>query len=254
MIIDAPEGSQMPALRRLWQEAFADTDAFLDAFEKTAFSAERCRCVTVGDEVAAALYWFDCQFQGKQIAYLYAVATAEAYRGRGFCHALLENTHQHLYRLGYEGAILVPGSPGLFGLYGGMGYRVCSTVGQIMCEASDEEVPLQPVSVAEYAALRRELLPAGGVLQENENLQFLQTQVRLFAGSGFLLAARVESGKLCGVELLGDLAKAPGIVRAFGCKRGMFRCPGEGSPFAMYRKLAPESTLGAPSYFGLAFD
>lgn len=253
MIIDTPLESQRPGLRRLWKEAFADTDKFLDAFEKTAFCADRCRCVTVGSEVVSVLYWFDCLFQGAPVAYLYAVATAKAYRGRGFCHELMENTHQHLRQLGYEGAILVPGSGELFLLYKGIGYQACSTIREISCTASDEKVSLRRVGETEYASRRRELLPAGGIIQENENLHFLQTQAQFYTGEDFILAARIENEKLCGIELLGETSKASEIVGSLSCKSGTFRVPGTGKRFAMYRKLSA-STLPAPSYFGLAFD
>ena len=57
------------ALRRLWQEAFGDEDAFLDTFFATAFSPERCRCAVEGDSLLGALYWFDCICGGKTLAY-----------------------------------------------------------------------------------------------------------------------------------------------------------------------------------------
>ena len=80
-------------------------------------------------------------------------------------------------------------------------------------------------------------------LQENENLQFLRTLCKLYAGDGFVYAE--------GAELLGKTDAAPGILAILGKEKGSFRCPGEEKPFAMYLPLA-EGT--APSYFGLAFD
>ena len=56
MIIKQPAKEQIPQLRKLWQEAFGDTDAFLDIFFSAAFDAERCRCVMTQGQVAAALY------------------------------------------------------------------------------------------------------------------------------------------------------------------------------------------------------
>lgn len=253
MIIDEPQESQRQYLRELWREAFGDTEEFLDAFGQTAFSKERCRCVTTDGKVAAALYWFDCIFEDKPIAYLYAIATSGACQGRGICHELMEDTHRHLARLGYQGAVLVPGSGKLFRLYEGMGYQVCSGIREISCTTSVRKVPLERIGEAAYAKFRRKLLPERGVVQEKENLKFLQTQARLYAGSDVLLAARVESGRLYGLELLGDESKAPGIVSALSCEEGIFRVPGADKPFAMYRQLK-ESEMPVPSYFGLAFD
>lgn len=256
MIINAPKKSQIPALRSLWQEAFGDTEDFLDDFWRTAFHADRCRCAVIGREAAAALYWFECLHMERRIAYVYAVATAKAYRGRGVCHKLMENTHRHLSKLGYEGAIVVPGSSELFRFYEGMGYRICSTVRELSCIAAVgdiKDLALRSIGKEEYARLRRQFLPKGGVVQEQENLDFLQTQVQLYAGSGFLLAARKEDDRLFGVEFLGDETKAPGIVSELACKQGTFRVPGEGRPFAMYHSLT-NNTQPAPTYFGLAFD
>ena len=73
MTIETPKQSYIPALKTLWQEAFGDSDAFWDMFEKTAFHSDRCRCVTENGDVVAALYWFNCSYHSKQIAYLYAL-------------------------------------------------------------------------------------------------------------------------------------------------------------------------------------
>ena len=243
MRIDYPEESRIPALRQLWQEAFGDTDTFLDKFFATGFSADRCQCCIADDTLAAALYWFDCRLDDRPIAYLYAVATKKAFRKQGLCRKLMDNTRQLLASLGYAGILLVPGEPGLFAMYEAMGYETCCHVREFTCRRSEESVALQVISPEEYAARRREFLPAGGVVQENENLQFLQSISTLYAGDGFLYAE--------GAELLGNTDAAPKILAALGKEKGSFRCPGKEKPFAMYLPLAEGA---APSYFGLAFD
>ena len=252
MIIEAPNRSQLPLLRGLWKEAFGDTDAFLDAFEETAFDPNRCRCITVDGRLVAALYWFDCTCEGRRMAYLYAIATAKAARGQGLCHRLMADTHRHLRALDYEVAILVPGDEGLFAFYGKMGYRVCGYIRSLCCEASAESTEIWPIEGEEYATLRRRLLPRGGVAQEGENLAFLMRQAKLYRGKDFVLAARREGNALVGLELLGNTDAAPAIVRALGCAEGRFRTFGAETPFAMALPLRDGAPL--PSYFGLAFD
>ena len=252
MNIDMPLTSQLPALQTLWQEAFHDTKEFLDAFFHTAFSPDRCLTATVGNQTAAALYWFDCLYKEKRIAYLYAVATSKAFRGQGICHKLMENTHRHLQTLDYEGAVLVPGNMGLFQFYEGMGYKICGRIREFNCIASDDAVSLSEITQEAYAGLRRKLLPAGGILQEKENLAFLRTQADFYAGPGFVLAAYRERNRLYGMELLGDTAYAPAIVHALECTEGTFRTPGEDIPFAMYLPFKKGGDI--PAYFGLAFD
>lgn len=252
MIIDTPLPTQLPALRGLWKEAFGDTDSFLDAFFHTAFHPDRCRVASKDGHVLAALYWFHCLYENQPIAYLYAVATAKEFRGQGICHKVIKNTHQHLHTLGYKGTLLVPGSDTLFPLYETMGYQISSALRTFTCTAGKETVSLSVVEYHEFSARRRALLPKGSVIQENENLDFLQTQAQFFAGEDFLLTARIEGDMLYGIELLGNCFVAPKLLCTLHCHRGVFRTPGTEHPFAMYHPLTQD--VSAPSYFGFAFD
>ncbi len=251
MIIDKPKTEQISLLRNLWSEAFGDTDEFLDVFFGTAFSPDRCQCVTVGDDVSAALYWFNCECRGNRIAYIYAVATAKAYRGQHLCHKLMERTHKELKAQGYSGAVLVPVTPSLFGFYGGMGYKTCGYVSELKYKSGTDDIEIHRVEKDEYRKLRRMYLPEGGVVQERENLDFLQTQADFYVGEGFVLAARVEKGKFYGVEFLGDVEKIPHILKALGYSEGQFRTVGNARAFAMHCAF---DDCEPPSYFGLAFD
>ena len=242
MRIDYPAENQMDDLRRLWKEAFGDTDAFLDIFWSTAFAPDRCRCITIDGQVAAALYWFDCQFENRPLAYIYAVATSKAFRKQGLCRKLMDDTRALLLELGYSGILLVP-EMHLIGMYESMGYKTCSTVTEFSCRRSDTPIALREIDAEEYAVLRRQFLPEGSVLQENEGLQFLSKITKLYTGDGFLYANDAE--------LLGNADAAPGILAALGKDSGQFRCPGGDIPFAMY---LPLDGTPAPSYFGLAFD
>ncbi len=253
MKIDKPKLSQIPKLWGLWREAFGDTEEFLTAFYKSAFHVNRCRCVTIKEEIVASLYWFDCIYKDKKIAYLYAVATAKAYRGQGICKSLISDTHSYLSGHGYEGVVLVPGNRELFKFYEGMGYQTCSHMKEICCTAEGKGIEVRRVNQAEYARLRRQMLPEGGVVQEKENLDFLETQATCLAGDKFLLAFREENHNLYGIELLGDVSVAPKILSTLGYTKGIFRVPGEERPFAMYLSLG-NPNLSAPEYFGLAFD
>lgn len=251
MNIDKPDKSQIGGLRTLWREAFGDTDEFLDVFFDTAFSPDRCACVIVGDDVAAALYWLDCECYGECVAYIYAVATAKAYRGQKLCHKLMEYTHKTLKESGYSSAVLVPVSPSLFGFYGGMGYKTCGYVREFKSVAGGDKIQIRRIEKDEYARLRRKYLPDGGVVQEKENLEFLKTQAEFYAGDGFVLASRVENGKFYGVEFLGDTDKIPSVLKTLGYIEGQFRTVANDREFAMY---CPLNENKPPKYFGLAFD
>lgn len=252
MKIDHPLPSQIPQLKTLWQAAFGDSREFIDSFFETAYGPERCRCVSLEGTVAAALYWFDVSCQGQRMAYIYAVATGEAYRGQGFCRALLADTHAHLAALGYHGALLVPEGDALRNMYAGFGYENATALREFVCAAGEIPAPMHRIDGEEFLRLRRKLLPKGAVLQEAENLRYLQTQVKFYAGLGFLAALRQQDETVFCPEILGNPGMAPDILLALGAANGTFRCPGEGTDFAMFLPLAADAVK--PGYFAFAFD
>lgn len=234
------------ALRTLWTECFGNEENWIDVFFQTAFDPTHVCCLTRRGQLAAALCWMDTYCQGRPLAYLYAIATAPAHRRQGLCRELMGKTHDHLARQGYAGAILVPGDEGLRQMYGKMNYVNFGGIRRFCAEAG-EPIPIRRLSPAEYAALRREYLPAGGVIQENGAMEFLASATELYVGADFLLAMAGDVG----LELLGNAHGASGILGALGLEQGSFRVPGE-EPFAMFRSLSEDDWQ--PGYFGLAFE
>lgn len=253
-----PLSSQIHELRTLWKETFGDTDEFLDLFHSTAFSLNRCRCAVQDGKIVAALYWFDCSFSGNSIAYIYAVATAKEYRGQGICHALMESTHMHLKELGYAGAILSPASKSLFDFYEKMGYKTCAYNDELIFKEDSlyafekSDITIRKIDKNEFARLRQDFLPKDAVLQENENLDFLETQAEFFTGKNFLLTAQKNDSHLQGIEFLGDTSVIPAILQALHCTSGNFRTVGKENPFGMY--YAFTEATSTPSYIGFVFD
>ena len=251
MRIDHPTGAEISGLRLLWKEAFDDTDAFLDDFFSSGFAPERCLYAGEGGTVAAALYWFRCSCGDRRFAYLYALATKKSHRGQGLARRLVEEAAAELKDRGCSGILLVPGEPALFDMYRKLGFGDTLYADSFTAEADGAPVPVRQVEAEAYARLRRAALPSGGVVQEGENLSFLSTFAGLYAGDGWLLAGSLEEDIFSGMEFRGDRSAVPGILKALGAKRGTFRTPGEGRPFAQYRSL---DGTPAPRYFGLAFD
>lgn len=239
------------ALRRLWAASFDDPPEAIDAFFTTAYSPQRCRSLTVEGGLAAALHWLDAEFQGQKLAYVYAVATAPAYRGRGLCRKLMEQTHAHLAQSGYAAALLSPAGEGLRRMYAAMGYRDCCFRREQIC-GWGEPTALRPVDAEEFARLRRQFLPEDGVIQEGAHLAYLSTYAKFYAGTDFLLAAARQGDTLLGLELLGSPSAGAGIVGALGCARGRFRMPGRDIPVGMILPLVPDAPI--PGYLGFPLD
>lgn len=219
-----------PTLTRLWQEAFGDAVSYIDAFFETAYAPDRSRVAAVNDEIAGALYWFDCELEGEKYAYLYAVATDERFRGRGIATALMEDAEMLLKKQGYAGALLSPGSGSLFRFYEKRGYGTVGFRSEERIRAGNP-IPVREVDMAEYAALRGKLLPENGVRQEGENLRFLRRFCRFFAGEG--LCATVYQGEEFLPEYLGDLEQLPGVLGALGVEEASVRTIGNDTPCVM---------------------
>ena len=251
MSVTYPNDSLIPSLRDLWKKAFGDTDDFLDLFFSTAYAPDRCRCIAEGRDVQSVLYWFDCFLEEQKIAYIYAVATDPAHRGRGLCRTVMEDTMEVLQDRGYAGAILLPQEEWLIAMYAGMGFEPCTTVTEKWVRAG-EAIPVRQIDENEYAALRRKFLPDGGVIQEGENIRFLAGMAKFWAGENFVAAVSEDGEELWCPEFLGDSSAAPGLVKMLDFPAGRARMPGKSRQFAMFRLLG--KGCQKPGYFGLVFD
>ena len=225
---------------------------FFERFFAAGFSEDRCHYIAENGAIVSALYWFDCELEGQKLAYIYAVATDEAHRGKGLARRLMTQTHALLKEQGYAGAILVPAGQVLFGMYEKMGYRTVTTVSKIAVQQGRVPARLTQIDGVAFAKLRKQYLPKNGVVQEGASLSYLQTYCKFYKGADFLLVASEENGALRGQELLGNIAAAPGILRSLGYEIGTFRTPGSDQNFAMFLPLTANCPV--PGYFALALD
>ena len=254
MIPDYPTPDLSVPLRSLFKTAFGDDDVFLDHFFSAGFSPDRCRCIVSEEgKLLSALYWFDTEYQGESFAYLYGIATDPAFRHQGILRYLLADTLQLLKGRDYAGAQLVPGDDQLRQMYTAMGFADCSSYSVVLSASKPVTVPIHAIDRQEYGKLRRTYLPKNGVIQEGENLRFLETQCKFYTGPGFLMCAAPKTETFLEVpEYLGNTEIIPGVLCALGYPMGSFRVPGNTSPFAMVCPLKKDAPI--PGYFGLAFD
>ena len=189
----------LPALRRLWQ----------DLFFTHAYAPERSLLLIRGGAPAGAAYWFGCTMGSRRLAYLYAVAVSPEHQGKGLGSAMMDALHQTLAAQGYDAVLLVPGEEGLRQFYGRFGYRTCSYRPDAVALP-----PLEPVTPAQYARIRRTLLPENGVIQEGENLAFLSCLADFYRGEQCLAALSRLDGSC--LELLGQPAAGTRLPYAMG--------------------------------------
>lgn len=239
-----------PGLTELWQSAFGDETGFIDAFFETGYAPERSRVAVTDGEITGMLYWFDCFLGERKLAYIYAVATQERFRGRGIASALMADVHGHLASFGYSGAVLSPGSEGLFRFYERMGYVAAGFRRELKASAGTP-LPLREVGISEYARIRDRLLPAYGIRQESGNLEFLHRFARFYAGEGFAAAVSRE-GAYC-PEFLGDLTALPGLLAALELPEAAVRTFGGEKAAAMVKWL-PGAQRADSFYLGFPFD
>ena len=234
MIIDRPEKTDIPNLRQLWKQAFGDSDGFLDGFFEKGFAFHRCRCIRHEGSIAAALYWFDCTWKSKKVAYIYAVATDNTFRGKGLCRTLMEDTHKHLQNLGYAGAALVPGNQALLSMYKKFGYRS-------FCPIKKATIPQKevmgaiPITPAEYGLLRQDMLGANAVLHGDTALDFFATYGKFY---------KVRNTIFCGYQE-GEAFHSQEVLGQFSVQQTDFS-------EAMYLSLTGENVL--PDYFGIPLN
>ena len=222
MIIKHPTFADQEGMLTLWQEAFGDSREFIKMFFSTGFSFDRSMLCTQNDQVAAALYWFDCLWNGKKVAYLYAIATKKEHRGKGICKKLMAATHDELLSKNYHGAILAPADEGLSQMYGKMGYIPCAAQGMQNAECKMQNVP---ISVVEYRKLQKELLPPNAVSHTDAAFAYLETFAKFY---------KTETGILCKTE---DTVQE------------ILPYTPKGENKAMYLPLTVDKT--PPAYFGL---
>ena len=234
-------------LKQLWKTVFGDTDAFINTFFEIAFSPDRCRFIEENGKIVSALYWFDCEYDGGKLAYIYAVATDPNHRGKGLASRLMTQTHDHLKTLGYAGAVLKP-AKGLFPFYERLGYRTSGYIHRFTANAGNP-ISLTELSAADFAQLRRRYLPRDGVRQEGLTLDFLHSFAHFYAAEDALVCAAPQEGLL--FEYLGNPHSAPGILSTLGIKTAEIPTPGNDIPYTMFYPL---NCTKIPGYLGITLE
>ena len=186
----------LPALTRLWQACFGDTEAEVRAFWQALFDCTPVYLRRAPDGSPAAML---CALPAELVgddgdavpaAYLYAVCTAPALRGRGNCRLLLQEAEQDLKRQGICAAVLVPAEESLFGFYARFGYRTVFTCRTETVPAARGDCSITPLTPDGWQSLRELQLYDSHLSYPPELLRWQET-ISCSSGAGLY---RIETG------------------------------------------------------------
>lgn len=268
--IGPSQASDIPALKTLWKQAFDDEDAFIDLFFREAYVPAGLFVLREDGRPVSMAAWFSMTFcrdrRGWPTAYVYAVATDEAARGRGYCRRLLDYMAGALSAIGIECLCLVPGSGELFDFYEKLGFSRGLTNETRQFMVSETDCAATAIEAPVYLTVREDFLAEMPyVSYPVPVLEYQKKAARLAGGDLFLLEDGAQTGCACasvqnGTAVLHELLW-PGepergaalVCRALGVCRAQVRTPGTARDFAMVRWLR-KPPIPAEGYLGLAFD
>lgn len=110
--------------RELWQRVFGDDRAFIDLYLTEVYRPENMlvRCDEAG-HIVSMLHIVEIETIYGPTGYLYAIATDEAWRGRGLASALIEEAVEELRRRGMAAVMLIPSHEDLKAFYERLGFE-----------------------------------------------------------------------------------------------------------------------------------
>jgi predicted GNAT family N-acyltransferase len=109
--------------RELWHEVFGDEREFIDLFMTEVYRPENMFVCEEQGRVVAMLHIVEMATSLGRAGYLYAIATAADYRGRGYASRLIGQALDVMRQRGYDVAMLIPASDELKGYYARFGFE-----------------------------------------------------------------------------------------------------------------------------------
>ena len=251
--------TEREGLVRLWSGVFGDPPELAEAFLRL-LPAFGCGFAAVEDgAVLGAAYWLDgLELAGEKLGYLYAVAVEPSARGRGLGAALSRACFDAGLERGAHWRCTAPAEPSLFGWYEKiLGVKPALYRQRAELEAN-AQLPVSPLSAADYAARREALLKGQPHLScAPEAMEYEKINCRCFGGDFFavgdgIAAASIDEGNALVRECLGTEreAMAASVGAFLGCARvTLLTSADEGAPFLASDRPFPPGTV-----WNLAFD
>ena len=251
MISRWAEPGELSALQTLWQRVFGDGPEYTGAFWDR-FPPEKHTRIVDRDGVAAMASWIPVTLEGQAGAYVYAVATAPAQRGKGLCRALLGELEDALAEQGLAFTALCPATSPLFDFYAKLGYETALYHSVLQVTAARREIASAEIPAAEYGVLREGYLHSPHCVWDKTALSFLQaTGTRFFRLPGGCAAVSGSPFRI--VELLGPAENAAALCHCLGASGAEVSIPGMERRVGMAKSLRFGQKIPT-AYPGFAFD
>ena len=274
-----------PQLKVLWSQVFGDTEAAIDFYFSNRHQNQNMFVYEVEEVIAGMLTMLPVQLAfGPEMQngrYIYAVATAPAYRNQGISSQLLLYCHNWMEKNGEIAAVLAPASDSLFAFYQKRGYSTVFYVETTTFHPADLpfytcESICEPCLVQDFIRLRDAAFSESSLFVRwgEDALDYIIKSAQAFGDGVYYF--RTESGEgyaVCGwrgrnvfireIALMHiELFTAVSILHhTFGADKYILRLPAgslEGAvpqPFGMihYMGTIPAFT-GKPPYLSLVLD
>lgn len=278
-----------PTQKLLWKEGFGDSDTDIALFYDLCWRPEESLVLLEDGALVSMLVLLPQTLAlpgggETKAAYIYALTTPKAFRGRGYGGQIIAAADWAAQRLGADCATLVPAEPSLRNYFGPMGYAPCFSTWRM--EVASADIPaaapgdhLATITPEEYGALRRSLLGDRPAVHYNRRmLEFQAGMCRLARGglyriqaaglTGCAAAEYREAGRLVLKELLlppqGQAAGLALLAQALPAQVCEVRMPvgwsglpgGELWDFGRIKWYNREKAaqFGPEGYLGLGFD
>lgn len=121
--ISEPSKRDMQQCKRLWIDVFGDDEEFVEQFIYNYYTQQNMHhIINSRGEIVAMLHVVPFSGDMGRVAYIYGVATAPHYRGRGYANSIMQYTIKQVAKQGYDAALLIPSEEWLKRFYGQFGF------------------------------------------------------------------------------------------------------------------------------------
>ena len=107
----------------LWKEVFGDEEEFILSFMQNYYEKSNMLYIEENGRLLSMLHLIPFELEGREVGYIYAVATATDARGRGLASQLIEEAIEKARKKGFAAVITLPAEETLHEFYSRFGFK-----------------------------------------------------------------------------------------------------------------------------------